>query len=91
MCLLCYCVIHLAKAQTGTNAKDLRKKLFVTDEYDKRVRSANNQTVPTGKSITRRSAYKCYPLFGDAYLSLVAENACLWGFRSRQGCTYKSI
>ena len=35
--------------QTGANAKALRQKLFVTDGYDKKVRSMNDQTQPTGK------------------------------------------
>ncbi|KAH3834912.1 acetylcholine receptor subunit alpha-like isoform X2 [Dreissena polymorpha] len=32
------------KAQTISEAKALRKKLFVTDEYDKRIRPIDNQT-----------------------------------------------
>ena len=38
----------IVECQTGANAKALRQKLFVTDGYDKKVRSANNQTNPTG-------------------------------------------
>ena len=51
LCLLCYSFVDLSEEQTGTNAKDLRQKLFVTDKYDKKVRSANDQTDPTGKSL----------------------------------------
>ena len=35
-------------AQTAADAKALRKKLFVTDQYDKKVRSMNDQSEPTG-------------------------------------------
>ena len=53
LCLLCYSFVDLAEAQTGTNAKDMRQKLFVTNNYDKKVRPANDQTNPTGKSLVK--------------------------------------
>ena len=40
--------LSMVEAQTGANAKALREKLFVTDKYDKKVRSANDQTDATG-------------------------------------------
>ena len=50
--------LSMVETQTGANAKALREKLFVTDKYDKKVRSANDQTDATGKyetSITFKS------------------------------------
>ena len=44
-------VLELASSQTGENAKALRQKLFVTDQYDKKVRSAKDQTNTTGKTL----------------------------------------
>ena len=49
--LLVASVLELASSQTGENAKALRQKLFVTDQYDKKVRSAKDQTNPTGKTL----------------------------------------
>ena len=47
-------VLEVASSQTGENAKALRQKLFVTDQYDKKVRSAKDQTNPTGKTLILR-------------------------------------
>ena len=41
-------LLREAATQTGTDAKNLRTQLFVTDGYDAKVRSASNVSDPTG-------------------------------------------
>jgi hypothetical protein len=40
--------IHKGSCADGNDAKNLRKQLFVTDGYDKKVRPSNNQSDPIG-------------------------------------------
>ena len=50
LCLFAICleVREAVTSATGTDARNLRTKLFVTDAYDKKVRPNTNQSDPTG-------------------------------------------
>ena len=51
LCILLFVLgigIQQGLCATGTDAKNLRTQLFVTDGYDKKVRPSNDQSDPIG-------------------------------------------
>ena len=44
---------------TGTDARNLRKQLFETNGYDKKVRTALNQSEETGTTFSSTKVFVC--------------------------------